>query len=196
MQAILNNGNINYSISDNSTDLTLKGFNLVGNPYPSVIDWSASSGWTRSDLQLSGGGYDIWIWNPSANNYGVFNSSDASGTGTNSASRYLAPMQGFFVLAGENGTLGNDKFGENCQSVSYLAKRKRGVGKREGNVEIFSLNVSSEKGLGSDEIQLRFGYDSNENGSMKLFSRGTKCTKSLSIFKWIKPLNISLHRYL
>ena len=84
---------------------SLKGFNLTGNPYPSSIDWRASSGWTRSDLVSTGGGYDMWIWNPTANNYGVYNSADADGVGTNSVTRYIAPMQGYFVTASSAGNL-------------------------------------------------------------------------------------------
>lgn len=93
----LNNGPLNYGLSIGSTDLSLKGFNTAGNPYPSSIDWQAALGWTRSDLVNSAGDYDIWIWNPTANNYGTFNS--FTGLATNGASRYIAPMQGFFVQA-------------------------------------------------------------------------------------------------
>ena len=90
----LNNGNVSYAVTKNSTaDPLLIGFNLIGNPYPSSIDWKASSGWTRSNLVDSGGGYDMWIWNPATNNYGVYNS--LASTGTNGISNFIAPMQGF-----------------------------------------------------------------------------------------------------
>jgi hypothetical protein len=79
-------------------------FNLVGNPYPSAIDWKAS-GWTRSILASSGSGYDYWIFSNTAGNYGVYNSGDAGETGTNGTSRYIAPMQGFFVKASSAGNL-------------------------------------------------------------------------------------------
>ena len=74
----LNNGLVNYPITMTDTEerelVELKGFNLVGNPYPSSIDWQASSGWDRSTLEESAGGNDMWVWNPTAKNYGVFNS--------------------------------------------------------------------------------------------------------------------------
>jgi hypothetical protein len=60
----LNNGSIELGLTSSSNDLNLKGFSLAGNPYPSSVDWQASSGWSRSILVNSGGGYDMWIWNP------------------------------------------------------------------------------------------------------------------------------------
>jgi hypothetical protein len=42
--------------------MQLLGFNLIGNPYPSSIDWKSGTGWLRTDLVVSGGGYDMWIW--------------------------------------------------------------------------------------------------------------------------------------
>ena len=81
------------------------GFNLIGNPYPSAIDWKASTGWTRAILTDSLGGYNMWIWNPSANNYGVYNSVFPTDQGTNNITRYIAPMQSFFVRAAASGNL-------------------------------------------------------------------------------------------
>ncbi|MEI7980593.1 MAG: T9SS type A sorting domain-containing protein [Bacteroidota bacterium] len=77
-------------------------FNLVGNPYPSSIDWQAG-GWDRTKLVSSGGGFDYWIFNDTDGNYGLFNS--ALGSGTHGTSRDIAPMQGFFVEAASTGTL-------------------------------------------------------------------------------------------
>jgi hypothetical protein len=81
------------------------GANLLGNPYPSSIDWKSSSGWDRSDLELSSGGYDIYIWNDVAYNYGVYNSASTSDEGTLGVTRYIAPTQGFFVRAAQSGNL-------------------------------------------------------------------------------------------
>jgi hypothetical protein len=101
----LNNGPLGYELTFSSTDTSLKGFNLVGNPYPSSIDWGAASGWIRTGLNSSGGGNDMWCWNTTANNYGVYNSADADGEGTNSVTRTIAPMQGYFVQAAGAGNL-------------------------------------------------------------------------------------------
>ncbi|HOW31881.1 MAG TPA: PKD domain-containing protein, partial [Bacteroidales bacterium] len=96
----LNTGTVNISKS-NTADV----YNLVGNPYPSSIDWKAASGWTRTDLATSGGGYNYWIWNDAGTgNYGLYNSAETDDVGTNSTSRYIAPTQGFFVEAANLGT--------------------------------------------------------------------------------------------
>jgi autotransporter-associated beta strand protein len=162
----LNNGPISYPITFTETLnpilFDLKGFNLVGNPYPSSLDWQASSGWDRTKLEVSGGGSDMWVWNPTANNYGVFNS--ASGVGTNSISRYLAPMQGYFVKAASNGNLVFDN----------SVRAHTGAGnwfKNSGiNNPVIRITVESVAGNGADEALLQFGYSESNQGTSKLFS--------------------------
>jgi hypothetical protein len=47
---LLNNGN-SFPITNTSSsaDAVVRGFNLIGNPYPS-IDWKSGTGWLRTDL--------------------------------------------------------------------------------------------------------------------------------------------------
>ncbi|MEI6898923.1 MAG: hypothetical protein WCL00_03515, partial [Bacteroidota bacterium] len=141
-----------------------EGFNLVGNPYPSSADWYATSGWTRSNLVGTGGGYDMWIWNPAANNYGVYNSADAGGVGTNLVTRYIAPMQGYFVQAVSAGNLGMN----NDVRVHHIGNWFKSAGISPGKV---SVVVKSESDQSFDEISLLFGYLVNQPGAKKLFSR-------------------------
>ncbi|MFO7864530.1 MAG: hypothetical protein R6U85_11055 [Salinivirgaceae bacterium] len=70
------------------------GWNLVGNPYPSAIDWDAASGWTRTNINTSaylynGSGYDTYDWDQ---NIGP--------------SPYIPAFQGFFIYAESSTTLG------------------------------------------------------------------------------------------
>ena len=158
---ILNNGKITIPLTTLSPKDSIKGFNLVGNPYPSTIDWQSVSGWSRSGLVPSGLGADMWIWNPEAGNYGVCNSS--SGTGTNSVTRYIAPMQGFFVRAADSGNLGI--------SNSARLNIQDGIWKSESyNPLSLSVKVVSEADRTSDEVRLSFGYPDNNHGATKLFS--------------------------
>jgi len=66
------------------------GFNLVGNPYPSQLDWNAASGWTKTNITNT-----VYIWNPQFQQYATWNGV----AGTNGGTRYIAGMQGFFVVA-------------------------------------------------------------------------------------------------
>jgi hypothetical protein len=160
----LNNGTINYGLTrgiiENEQN-DLNGFNLIGNPYPSSVDWSASSGWIRSNLVNSGGGYDMWIWNPSANNYGVYNSFTLCGT--NDVTQYIAPMQGYFVRAQSNGNLTMD----NSVRMAIAAGTWKNAEIKPDNL---SLIVQSTSDNSFDEVELLFGYNRNQIGAVKLFS--------------------------
>ncbi len=74
------------------------GWNMVGNPFASSLDWDASSGWNRSGLDGS-----VYVWSDSANSgtgaYLTWNGS----TGT-LGSGNIAPMQGFWVKANDTGS--------------------------------------------------------------------------------------------
>ncbi len=162
-RGILNNGEYTINISSDGDDETNKGFNLAGNPYPSVIDWQSDSGWDRNDLKKCGSGYNMWIWNPEVNNYGVVNS--ASGEGTNGVGRYIAPMQGFFVKTNRGGTL---SVNNNARATDVnTAWFKSGTA---GNNDAIRIRVSSEEGKGSDEVIMNFGYYTDREGAQKLFS--------------------------
>ena len=157
----LNNGVLNYPLKNSGKDLAIKGFNLVGNPYPSSIDWQSSEGWSRSDLFASSGGYDIWIWNQGAANYGTFNSS--TGVGTNSVTGYIPSMQGFFVRAASAGNLGfsNDVRVHDANTVWKDNRIPPAA---------ISITVQGDQDKMSDEVKLLFGYPDNEGGTTKLFS--------------------------
>jgi hypothetical protein len=159
----LNEGTVSIALTYSGTDLSLKGFNLVGNPFPSSADWQAVSGWTRSNLETSGSGFDMWIWNPSAANYGVVNS--ASGSGTNGVTRYIASMQGFFVRAASAGDLGITNSVRVHDGAGNWLKKGQGT-----DINMVSIKVKSEAGKGFDEVRLIFNSKLNEPGATKLFS--------------------------
>ncbi len=161
----LNNGNINYAVTATSTvDPLVIGFNLIGNPYPSAIDWKAASGWTRSNLLDSGGGYDMWIWNPAANNYGTFNS--FSSVGTNDVTQYIASMQGFFVRAANNANIGMT----NDIRLHTGANNWMKSSNTKNNINNLKVQIASNSEVGSDEVLLQFGSPSNASGALKLYS--------------------------
>ena len=90
----VSNGSMSVPLSNHNRKYT-KGFNLVGNPYPSPIDWKAVSGWTKTNIDDA-----IYFFNAgNTNQYtGVYssyvNGVSSDGGVTNSL---IASMQGFFV---------------------------------------------------------------------------------------------------
>jgi hypothetical protein len=82
-------GNVAYNIAYGPGT----GWNLVGNPYPSPIDWE-SPGWTRTSNVST-----IYTWISSATNpnVGKYATYTLGGTSTNGGSRYIESCQGFFV---------------------------------------------------------------------------------------------------
>ena len=160
-----NQGTISQSLTiDGST--SYQGANLVGNPYPCSIDWKTPDGWTRSMLRDddpgAGTAYTMYIWNETANNYGTFISNGADGSGTNSVTRYIPPMQGFFVMAASAGTF---KMYANIrvhESTSSWLKNSN------INANIIKLKVSTPA-HGSDEVVIE-DSKTNASGAPKLFS--------------------------
>jgi len=134
-------------------------YNLLGNPYPSFIDWKAPVGWTRGVIEDEGGGKNVWIWNGTSGNYGVYNSASAGDAGTNGVSRYIAPEQGYFVKAASNGnvTVADDV---RCHSSQAWLKAD------DNNLR---LNVTSFLNGYSDEVLVEFGHPVN-GGAEKWFS--------------------------
>jgi hypothetical protein len=66
------------------------GNNLVPNPYPSAINWDASSGWVKTGIANS-----VYIWPAGGNNYAAYVGGEATNGGTN----IIPAGQAFFVKA-------------------------------------------------------------------------------------------------
>ena len=85
----------NYPITEN-----LDGWNLVGNPYPAFINANTNADENENFLTENAANLDpafanIYLWNPTTTSY--------EPVGNGLGARYIAPGQGFFVKAKENG---------------------------------------------------------------------------------------------
>jgi len=82
----------------NAGNSAIRGFNLVGNPYPSSIDWSTFSN-ASSGAAIYGNHVNptIYILNPATSNYDTYNASTHISTGI--AGNIIPSGQGFFVQA-------------------------------------------------------------------------------------------------
>ncbi|MFZ4707362.1 MAG: T9SS type A sorting domain-containing protein, partial [Bacteroidales bacterium] len=75
-----------------------EGWNLVGNPYPTAIDWLAVSGWTKTNVNNA-----IYLHKDNTT-WATF----VGGVGANGGTQYIASGQGFFVRASDAGSLAID----------------------------------------------------------------------------------------
>ena len=149
---ILNNGDVTFPLSC-STDgeyvvERFTGFNLVGNPYPSYIDWEAE-GWTRDNLQLQ----TIWIYDDDVNNYITYT---LGGIATNGGSQYIAPCQAFFVKAASAG---------NIIMTNDIRTNEKSSFRKNDNENIFKVRVNGASG--QDEIAVVKG---DNDDVFKMFS--------------------------
>ena len=93
LTGVVNNGTMSFTLYNHNNTYTL-GYNLVGNPYPSPINWEASTGWTKTNIDdaiyyFNAGGTDIYSGTYSSYVGGV--SSDGV------ASKIIPAMQAFFI---------------------------------------------------------------------------------------------------
>jgi hypothetical protein len=161
----LNQGDIGAALDKKAAaPASYEGFNLLGNPYPSSIDWKAVSGWSNRDqLVNSGGGYNFWVWSDQNNNYGAYNSASVSDDGTLGLSRYIAPMQAYWVEAANDGgtiTVGNAARVNSNQN--WLKS-----GSVHGSIRLMAGSADDE---GRDELLIETGHEANSGGARKMFS--------------------------
>ncbi|MBE3086450.1 MAG: hypothetical protein IMZ64_09570, partial [Bacteroidetes bacterium] len=89
----VNNGSKSVTLFNHNRKYT-KGFNLVGNPYPSPIDWDAASGWTKTYIDNA-----LYYFNTNTSDQyeGTYSTYINSISSDGSATNIIPSMQGFFV---------------------------------------------------------------------------------------------------
>ena len=90
---VVSNGSLSRTLYNNNNTYT-KGFNLVGNPYPSPINWNAASGWTKTNIDNA-----LYYFKASATDqYGGTYSTYIAGVSSDGLATNIIPsMQGVFV---------------------------------------------------------------------------------------------------
>ncbi len=118
----------------NNGDASSDGWNLVGNPYPSAIDWDAS-GWTKTNMSNA-----VYIWDAATAQY----SSYVAGVGTNGGTGVIPSTQSFFVIAsGSSPALAIAETVKTSASGTFKTMRTEGV-----------LSLNMKLGNYSDETAL------------------------------------------
>ncbi len=150
-----NSGDQTYSLTRSDPNAACPvGTNLVGNPYPSAINWESTSGWTLTNV-----GPTIYAWNSTTGNYGTYNKlTDNSQNGVDSI---IPAKQGFFVTVNTGNTSGTISVGNDARVHNY----NRAVYK-VSDIEfpnLLQLNVSTELTSYSDEAFVIFNKKASEN---------------------------------
>jgi hypothetical protein len=140
----LNNGEKTLNLTRTGTTAPRRGFNLVGNPYPSYLDWNAA---TKNNVRGT-------VWYRTYNgSQRVFDTYDGT-VGTNNSgggavNQYIPPMQAFWArvdAADDNGSLIFDNTMRSHQTEELQAEEE------ESALQILRLKVSN--GINSDETLL------------------------------------------
>lgn len=123
------------------------GWQLVGNPFPSAIDWMAASGWTKTNLDDA-----IYFWDAVNSRYAAF----VNGAGNNGATRYIPSMQAFWVKVNVGGGTGALSMNNNVRtSISNPA-----IWRTASSENL--LRLTAGNGSYSDETIVRFMEDAEE----------------------------------
>ncbi len=144
----INSGNISFnSFTTFNTSGTLAndGWNLVGNPYPSTIDWDAV-GWTKTNVNNA-----VYTKDNGTGVYATY----IAGTGANGGSRFIATGQGFFVKS-DGGAINF----QSSESVKVAGTQTTFF--REATIDNLLRMTLSRNGV-KDEAIIRFMNNSSGN---------------------------------
>ncbi|MES2680618.1 MAG: T9SS type A sorting domain-containing protein [Bacteroidota bacterium] len=123
-----------------SGGLTQDGYMMLGNPYPSAIDWN-SSAWTKTNINDA-----IYIWNPALQQYASW----VAGVGTNGGSNVIASSQSFWIQSNAASPA------LNCTENVKVSANQPFI--RPANNPVFSSIKLNLNGNGySDECWMLFG---------------------------------------
>ena len=169
-------GNLDYSTVSGSVNV--QGFNLVGNPYASSIDWD-----TYNNTTVSTGIYApnvtsfIYVLDSKSKNYNVYQAGmGGSGTIASSGSNIIPSGQGFFVVA--SSTAGQLVFNESAKTNSQataasgnlflaLQHKPKATTDRYLHLELIKDSLSKDGIILSLSKTASAGYTAGEDAAYK-----------------------------
>ena len=188
-------GSLNYSVTRSLTRSaagTDNGWNLVGNPFPSSIDWG-SAGISKTNVggstyRLDAGGSGSWaVWNGTV--------------GTNGATQYIASGQGFFVSVNDDGsTTGSLTFGNAARvhdNTTFFKAEPADIVKLRvsgnGFTDETAVYFRSEASIGFDNQMDAYQIPSLEESAPYIYSCGNG-GMSINVLPEVQtvPLNVNI----
>ncbi len=140
-----NVGDINLPLSYTNSGMPADdGWNMLGNPYPSTLDWDSPN------ITKTGINNAIYIWNPDLQQF----SSYVFGIGTNGGSRNIASSQAVWLQATSAGA-----------SIQVTESSKTAV---DGsflklNPSLLPLRIKAQNSFGQDELAFKFENNATNN---------------------------------
>jgi hypothetical protein len=132
-----NVGNINLPVSYTNTGIPSEdGWTMVGNPYPSSIDWDSPS-ITKTNVNAA-----IYIWNATQQQFASY----IFPFGTNGGSNEIASTQAFWIQSNASGA--SVQLTEACKVSADATFLKQNTGS--------PLRIKSQNNNGSDELIINF----------------------------------------
>ena len=132
-----NVGNINLPVSYTNTGIpSADGWTMVGNPYPSSIDWDSPS-ITKTNVNAA-----IYIWNATQQQFASY----IFPFGTNGGNSQIASTQAFWMQSNASGA--SVQLTEACKVSADATFLKQNTGS--------PLRIKSQNNNGSDELIINF----------------------------------------
>jgi hypothetical protein len=142
-------GTYSHNAGTYSTSVTATAANqsvVIGNPYPSALDWE-SSGWSRTNVKGA-----VNYWNACL---GKYSSYTVGGASTNGGTQYIPAMQSFIVQTIAAGTA-SVTVNNTARTTSFNPSLWR----HSAGTSTVKLTLSS--GVFSDETVVRFNENAND----------------------------------
>jgi len=158
-------GSTNIGWTNATSNGPVRGYNLVGNPYASSIDWEQyNTTTTTTGIYASNVGTTIYELNPATGNY---NSYQVGGAFTNQGSRTIVSGQAFFVIA--SAAPATLIFNESAKAATAYAQNTGFYLFMAGKATVQSLNNSGadqhvrlqlmKDSINTDDVYIGFNSD-------------------------------------
>ena len=180
-----------------TANTAVRGFNLVGNPYASSINWDLyNTTVTTSGIYVQSVGTTIYVLDPVSHNFGAY-TKGSGGVGTHNTTNILPSGQGFFVVA----TTASSKlvFNESAKVNTQVTGLNllMGIPVEYANKQYLQLQLEKDS-VNTDDIIIHFRNDASttydpETEALYRSGQGVVSLSSLSSDHF--PLAISVQPY-
>lgn len=157
----LHTGAIPITLTRSGTNVDKPGFNLIGNPYPSYLDWAQVNTANTAILQSSTMWYRTKKLNQASELVYQFWTVNGDGVSSpNGASQFIPPMQAFWVrtiIGGGNLQLTNT-MRSHAPTTDYLFKAPAA---KKSELQLLRLQVSN--GTNTDEAVIYFSANASNS---------------------------------